>query len=115
MARKPSTQCAIFAEIGLRLSLHDHPGSRLPSWVFSLTNLVELLLLNCHTLKSIPEWIHNFKSLEDFEIDGCSSLTSLPEGMGRLMSLKKLTIENCPNLLRNTLVRIGQRLHTFQS
>jgi Leucine-rich repeat (LRR) protein len=71
-----------------RLCLDDYPGSRLPSWVFSLTNLVELWLFDCRTLKSIPEWIHNFKSLEDFRIDGCSSLTSLPEGMGRLTSLK---------------------------
>ncbi|XP_059451681.1 putative disease resistance protein RGA3 [Corylus avellana] len=118
------------------LHLYDYPGSRLPSWVFSLRNLVSLWLVDCHSLKSLPlqhltsvqdlilercldlelandedgmQW-HGLTSLLSLSFSGLPKLVSLPSGLQHTTTLQKLSLTKC-----ESLKAIPDWIHNFKS
>ncbi|XP_059461414.1 putative disease resistance protein RGA3 [Corylus avellana] len=118
------------------LYLHHYPGSRLPSWVFSLTNLVKLWLCDCRTLKSLPlqhltsvqelflvrclelelandkdgmQW-QGLTSLLSLCFSGLPKLVSLPSRLQHATTLQNLRITNC-----ESLKAIPEWIHNFKS
>ncbi|XP_059429217.1 putative disease resistance protein RGA1 [Corylus avellana] len=119
-----------------QLSLWGCPGSSLPSWVFSLTNLVKLELRHCRTLKSLP--LQHLTSVQDLilkrcvelelandedrmqwqgptnllslDLTGLPKLVSLPSALQHATTLQKLSIWNC-----QSLTAIPEWIHNFKS
>jgi Leucine-rich repeat (LRR) protein len=118
------------------LYLHHYPGSRLSSWVLSLTNLVNLSLFGSLTLKSLP--LQHLTSVQDLILDYClelelandedgmqwqgltsllslrfsglPKLVSLPSGLQHATTLQQLKIWHC-----ESLSAIPEWIHNFKS
>jgi hypothetical protein len=119
-----------------KLELCSYLGSRLPSWVLSLTNLVKLKLVDCRMLKSLP--FGHLTFVQDLILTHCPvfelandddgmqrqgltnlislrfyrfpKLVSLPSGLQHSASLQKLEIEDC-----ESLKAIPEWIHNFKS
>ncbi|KAF2319469.1 hypothetical protein GH714_016109 [Hevea brasiliensis] len=73
-----------------------------PSWISSLTNLVELRIDNCKKCQHFPP-LDQFPSLECLTIEDLTDLEFIESGINCdnalfFPSLDKLWLENCPNL-----------------
>ncbi|KAJ9158760.1 hypothetical protein P3X46_024314 [Hevea brasiliensis] len=73
-----------------------------PSWISSLTNLVELRIDNCKKCQHFPP-LDQFPSLECLTIEDLTDLEFIESGINCdnalfFPSLNKLWLENCPNL-----------------
>ncbi|PON44641.1 LRR domain containing protein [Parasponia andersonii] len=93
------------------LIVQNYMGVRFGNWLSSLTNLVELELINCKCCQSLPTLHHlsylkklTFRALPALEYvsDRDWDLSSTSSTMSKLMSLfqslEELTISNCDNL-----------------
>ncbi|PON83805.1 LRR domain containing protein [Trema orientale] len=93
------------------LIVQNYMGVRFCDWLSSLTNLVELELINCKSCQSLPPLHHlsylkklMFRALPALEYvsDRDWDLSSTSSTMSKLMSffqsLEELTISNCDNL-----------------
>ncbi|XP_030493629.2 disease resistance protein RGA2 isoform X2 [Cannabis sativa] len=63
-----------------------------------VTNLQQLHIWRCDSLKEIPSWISNVKSLKTISIKLCPELTIPRERLSLIASLKKVEIEDCPQV-----------------
>ncbi|KAJ9159472.1 hypothetical protein P3X46_024979 [Hevea brasiliensis] len=90
------------------LRVYEYGGVRFPSWLSSLTNLVEIWMVNCKRCQYLPSldqiptlkelWISELNNLEYIESDGNNSLTEGGREFTFFPSLKKLWIWKCPKL-----------------
>ena len=64
----------------------------------SISNLINLDIIDCHNLKELPKEIGNLTNLHSLDIEGCHNLKELPKEIGNLTNLEYLTIESCHNL-----------------
>ncbi|XP_074338508.1 disease resistance protein Roq1-like isoform X2 [Apium graveolens] len=62
----------------------------LPESIEHLSELVELVLVNCKSLRYLPSSICNLRSLERLDLSDCSSLEELPEDIGNIKSLREI-------------------------
>ncbi|GLT40151.1 hypothetical protein SLA2020_143060 [Shorea laevis] len=81
------------------LRIASYRGRKLASWMLSLNNLVDLVIIDCFMLHRIPD-ISGLLSLQQLNVYNCNKVTSLGDGDGSLTSLKQLFITFCGKLER---------------
>ena len=64
----------------------------------SISNLINLDIIDCHNLKELPKEIGNLTNLINLGIIDCPNLGELPKEIGNLTNLRGLMIKDCPNL-----------------
>ncbi|XP_037497588.1 putative disease resistance protein RGA1 [Jatropha curcas] len=70
---------------------------KFPSWVSTLSNLVELRINNCNHCQRFPP-LDQFASLKYLSILNLTDLEYIESATGSFPSLEKLWLENCPSL-----------------
>uniref|UniRef100_A0A2N9I7Q5 NB-ARC domain-containing protein n=1 Tax=Fagus sylvatica TaxID=28930 RepID=A0A2N9I7Q5_FAGSY len=88
------------------LMLRYYGGVRFPSWVLSLTNLVQFDLIGCKKCQHLPplDQFSSLKSLTLFMLDSLEYISERDKSEEGLSdssfhpSLEELSIEDCPNL-----------------
>jgi hypothetical protein len=85
------------------LNLECYGGVRFPSWVLSLTSLVQFVLYSCKKCQHLPplDQFSSLKSLFLYELHSLEYIDNSEEGLSDssfLPSLETLTISGCPNL-----------------
>ena len=75
-----------------------HNLKELPKEIGNLTNLINLGIIDCPNLGELPKEIGNLTNLHSLDIEGCHNLKELPKEIGNLTNLEYLTIESCHNL-----------------
>ncbi|XVF37647.1 hypothetical protein REPUB_Repub20aG0027600 [Reevesia pubescens] len=92
-----------------KLKVHDYLGSKISSWLSSITNLTELILEDCDECKHLPP-LHQLSSLKVIRLSGLKALENVSEIENQkelssaesttifLPSLEELRLEYCPNL-----------------
>ncbi|CAM6033452.1 unnamed protein product, partial [Sphagnum compactum] len=71
---------------------------KLPSNLFSCSQLRMLDLAQCKELKELPSSIGQVNALQELDLSGCSNLKELPSSIGQLNALQKLDLHMCSNL-----------------
>ncbi|CAK9278118.1 unnamed protein product, partial [Sphagnum jensenii] len=71
---------------------------KLPSNLFSCSQLRMLNLAQCQKLKELPSSIGQLNALQELDLSGCSNLKKLPSSIGKLDALQKLDLRGCSNL-----------------
>ncbi|XVF37651.1 hypothetical protein REPUB_Repub20aG0028000 [Reevesia pubescens] len=92
-----------------KLEVHGYSGSKISSWLSSIKNLTELILVDCVECKHLPP-LHQLSSLKFLKLSRLEALENVSEIKKEkelssaesttifLRSLEKLRIEDCPNL-----------------
>jgi Leucine-rich repeat (LRR) protein len=104
------------------LCLANNWGSRLPSWLLSLTNLVSFRLFKCTKYQYLPP-LSQLPSLEVLDLSQMDAMEYISDSGDRnelsspfFPSLKKIQLENCPNLKgwsrrRDSFVKVNSDSH----
>ncbi|CAM6060623.1 unnamed protein product [Sphagnum tenellum] len=71
---------------------------KLPSNLFSCSQLQVLDLAQCQSLEEIPSPISQLNALQELDLNGCSNLKELPPSIGQLNALQELDLNGCSNL-----------------
>ncbi|XVF37699.1 hypothetical protein REPUB_Repub20aG0032100 [Reevesia pubescens] len=92
-----------------KLEVHGYSGSKISSWLSSITNLTILILVNCDKCKHLPP-LHQLSSLKFLKLSRLEALENVSEIEKQkelssaesttifLPSLETLRIDDCPNL-----------------
>ncbi|KAF2319575.1 hypothetical protein GH714_017351 [Hevea brasiliensis] len=82
------------------LKVHQYGGRSFPSWLPSLTNLVDILLVRCISCKHLPamDQIHSLRKLDICVLDDLGYIEIEGHGTSFFPSLKYLIIKYCPKL-----------------
>ncbi|XVF65648.1 hypothetical protein PTKIN_Ptkin09bG0266100 [Pterospermum kingtungense] len=91
-----------------KLVVDGYPGSKISSWLSSVTNLTELTIQDCVKCKYLPP-LHQLSSLKSLQLSGLEALENVSEiekqrelsstrSTTILPSLERLELRHCPNL-----------------
>ncbi|KAG8493278.1 hypothetical protein CXB51_010832 [Gossypium anomalum] len=80
----------------------------------AVTNLTQLVLFRCRSLKSLPEQMHSFPSLEFLEITECPEIERVPK-QGLPSKLKEIRIESSDKLIESLIRKKEWSLHKLLS
>jgi len=88
------------------LNFYYYPGSRLPGWVLSLTNLISFELWECRKCQYLPplSQLHSLKTLNLYYMDGMQYISDSNDFSSSsalepfFPSLKRIKLYYCPNL-----------------
>ncbi|KAH8972677.1 hypothetical protein BDL97_01G004100 [Sphagnum fallax] len=80
---------------------------KLPSNLFSCSQLRMLDLAQCKKLEKLPSSIGQLSALQKLDLSGCSHLKELPPSIGQLNALQQFDLSECSNLKELT-PSIGQ-------
>jgi hypothetical protein len=107
-----------------RLRLEGNYGSRLPTWLSSLTNLVRFELYTCTKCQYLPP-LNQLPSLKVLHLIGMDALEYISSGSGDsnefssfFPSLEEIILSRCPNLKgwwrrRDSSVEVNSDSHNF--
>ncbi len=71
---------------------------KMPSNLFSCSQLRMLDLAQCQKLEEIPSSIDQLNALQELDLSGCCNLKELPSSIGKLNALQELDLSRCSKL-----------------